>query len=106
MIWIKSEDVILIHSKIIHSTGGIDGLRDRAGLEAAVAAPFQSFAGQDFFPSDLEKIARLGYGLAANHAFLDGSHDDTASLNMEWVSAFITSGRTGRYVHCNRRRKS
>ena len=28
MIWIKSEDVILIHSKIIHSTGGIDGLRD------------------------------------------------------------------------------
>lgn len=73
MIWIKSEDVILIHSKIIHSTGGIDGLRDRAGLEAAVAAPFQSFAGQNFFPSDLEKIARLGYGLAANHAFLDGN---------------------------------
>lgn len=23
MIWIKSEDVILIHSKIIHSTGGV-----------------------------------------------------------------------------------
>ncbi len=73
MIWVKTEDVIFIHRRIIQSTGGIDGLRDRAGLEAAIAAPLQSFAGQDFFPSDVEKIARLGYGLAANHAFLDGN---------------------------------
>lgn len=25
------------------------------------------------FPTDLEKIARLGFGLAANHAFVDGN---------------------------------
>ena len=73
MIWIEAEDVILIHSRIIQATGGIDGLRDRASLEAALAAPLQSYAGQDFFPSDIEKIARLGYGLAANHAFIDGN---------------------------------
>lgn len=73
MIWIKADDVILIHSRIIQTTGGIDGIRDRAGLEAAIAAPLQSFNGQDLFPSDVEKIARLGYGLAANHAFLDGN---------------------------------
>ena len=73
MIWIEAEDVILIHSRIIQITGGIDGLRDRAGLEAALAAPLQSFAGEDLFPSDIEKIARLGYGLAANHAFIDGN---------------------------------
>ncbi len=73
MIWIKPEDVILIHSKIIQTTGGIDGLRDLAGLEAAVAAPLQSFAGQDLYPTELEKIARLGYGLASNHAFVDGN---------------------------------
>lgn len=73
MIWIEVEDAILIHSRIIQATGGIDGLRDRNGLEAALAAPFQSFAGQDLFPTDVEKIARLGYGLAANHAFLDGN---------------------------------
>lgn len=73
MIWIKADDVILIHSRIIQTTGGIDGIRDRAGLEAAIAAPLQSFNGQDLFPSDVEKVARLGYGLAANHAFLDGN---------------------------------
>lgn len=42
-------------------------------MEAALAAPLQSFAGEDLFPSDIEKIARLGYGLAANHAFIDGN---------------------------------
>lgn len=73
MIWIKPEDVILLHSRIIQATGGTDGLRDLHGLEAAIAAPLQSFDGQDFFPTEIEKIARLGYGLAANHAFLDGN---------------------------------
>lgn len=73
MIWVTTEDVILIHSRIIQGSGGLDGLRDRAGLEAAIAAPLQSFGGQDLFPSTVQKIARLGYGLAANHAFIDGN---------------------------------
>lgn len=73
MIWVTTEDVILIHSRIIQGSGGLDGLRDRAGLEAAIAAPLQSFGGQDLFPTAVEKIARLGYGLAANHAFIDGN---------------------------------
>ena len=42
MIWVTADDVILIHSRIIQTTGGIEGLRDRAGLEAAIAAPLQS----------------------------------------------------------------
>lgn len=73
MIWINAEDVILIHSRVIGTTGGIDGLRDRPGLEAALSAPLQTFGGQELFPSPLEKIARLGFGLASNHAFIDGN---------------------------------
>lgn len=73
MIWITTDDIILIHSHIIKGSGGLDGLRDRAGLEAAIVAPMQSFGGQDLFPSEIEKIARLGFGLAANHAFVDGN---------------------------------
>lgn len=73
MIWVTAEDVILLHSRVIAATGGIDGLRDLSGLEAAIAAPLQSFGGQELFPTDVEKIARLGYGLAANHAFVDGN---------------------------------
>lgn len=73
MIWVSADDVIALHSKIIKKTGGIDVVRDRSGLEAAVAAPLQSFGGEDFYPTNIEKIARLGYGLAANHAFIDGN---------------------------------
>ena len=73
MIWVSADDVVALHSKIIKKTGGIDGVRDRSGLEAAVAAPLQSFGGEDFYPTNIEKIARLGYGLAANHAFIDGN---------------------------------
>lgn len=73
MICVSADDVIALHSKIIKKTGGIDGVRDRSGLEAAVAAPLQSFGGEDFYPTTIDKIARLGYGLAANHAFIDGN---------------------------------
>ena len=73
MIWISVEDVILIHSRVIEGSGGLDGLRDRDGLEAAVSAPMQTFDGKELYPTDLEKIARLGFGLASNHAFVDGN---------------------------------
>ena len=73
MIWISAEDVILIHSRVIEGSGGLDGLRDRDGLEAAVSAPMQTFDGKELHPTDLEKIARLGFGLASNHAFVDGN---------------------------------
>ncbi len=73
MIWISAEDMILIHSRVIEGSGGLDGLRDRDGLEAAVSAPMQTFDGKELYPTDLEKIARLGFGLASNHAFVDGN---------------------------------
>lgn len=73
MIWITADDAISVHSRVIQISGGIDGIRDRAGLEAAISAPLQSFGGRDLFPTVIEKIARIGYGVAANHAFLDGN---------------------------------
>lgn len=73
MIWITADDIVLIHAEIIRTTGGEEGLRDRASLEAAVAAPLQTFSGKELYPTIVQKIARLGYGLAANHAFVDGN---------------------------------
>lgn len=73
MIRLTADDVVKLHSKVIQSTGGLDGLRDQAGLEAALAAPLQTFDGENLFPSNIDKIARLGFGLASNHVFLDGN---------------------------------
>lgn len=80
MIWISAEDILLIHSRVIEGSGGLDGLRDRNGLEAAIAAPIQTFDGQELYPSDIEKIARLGFGLASNHAFVDGNKRISAMM--------------------------
>lgn len=73
MIWISADDVIAIHSKVIQVSGGLDGIRDRNGLEAAIHAPLQTFGGADLYDTDIAKISRLGFGLASNHAFIDGN---------------------------------
>jgi len=73
MIWISADDVIALHSLVIQKSGGMDGLRDRSVLESAISAPLQSFGGTELFPGDIDKIARVGFGLASNHAFLDGN---------------------------------
>ena len=97
MIWITADDVIQIHSRVIQRSGGMDGLRDRAGLEAAISAPMQSFGGQDLYPTTVEKIARLGYGLASNHAFVDGNKRIGAMMTqllLKW-NGFQMSLRSG-----------
>lgn len=97
MIWISAEDILLIHSRVIEGSGGLDGLRDRNGLEAAIAAPMQTFDGQELYPSDIEKIARLGFGLASNHAFVDGNKRISAMMTqllLKWNGYNLTL-RTG-----------
>lgn len=73
MTWLSFDDIICLHTAIIQRTGGLDGLRDRNLLEAALSAPLQTFDGEDLFPGEIEKIVRLGFGLASNHAFIDGN---------------------------------
>lgn len=97
MIWISAEGILLIHSRVIEGSGGLDGLRDRNGLEAAIAAPMQTFDGQELYPSDIEKIARLGFGLASNHAFVDGNKRISAMMTqllLKWNGYDLTL-RTG-----------
>ena len=73
MIFLSKEQILLMHDQLIEETGGSKGLKDEGMLESALAAPFQSFDGKDLFTSVYQKAARLGYGLASNHAFVDGN---------------------------------
>lgn len=70
---LTKQHIIMLHSKLIQETGGIDGVRDESLLDSAINAPFQSYDGIDIYPSIQQKGARLGYGLIANHAFIDGN---------------------------------
>ncbi|ERL22627.1 death-on-curing family protein [Oribacterium sp. oral taxon 078 str. F0263] len=73
MIVLSREQIIVLHSQLIQETGGTEGIRDEGLLDSALAAPFQSFADTEVFPSIQQKAARLGYGLVKNHAFIDGN---------------------------------
>lgn len=67
-------DILQFHSDLEGSEIPVgEGVRDIALLEAAVNAPFQTFGGEDLFPELHEKAARLCYGIANNHAFIDGN---------------------------------
>lgn len=73
MIKLTKEQILLLHSELIKITGGIDGIRDIALLESALESLFQSYAGEELYPSIQAKAARLCYGLVKNHAMIDGN---------------------------------
>lgn len=50
MIWVTTDDVILIHERIIQTTGGAEGIRDYAGLEAASPPHSNLLTDKTFFP--------------------------------------------------------
>lgn len=73
MIWLTKKQVLMLHTKLIESTGGCDGIRDEGLLDSALESPFQSFGGEELYPSVQAKAARLCYGLVKNHAMIDGN---------------------------------
>ena len=73
MITLTNEHVRQLHNKLLTATGGLDGLRDEAMLDSALSVAFQTFDGEELYPSTAAKIARIAYGLVCNHPFADGN---------------------------------
>lgn len=73
MIRLSKSQVLLIHDQLITETGGSYGLRDEGMLDSALNAPFQTFGGEDVYPSLQQKATRLCFGLVKNHPFIDGN---------------------------------
>ncbi len=70
---LSKKQILMLHSQLIKATGGSKEIRDEGLLESAVTMSFQSFSGEDLYPSIEAKAARLCYGLVKNHAFVDGN---------------------------------
>ena len=73
MIKFSQEKVLLLHKLITAETGGDPHVRDIALLNSALESAFQTFDGQELYPTKEEKGARIGYALISNHAFVDGN---------------------------------
>ncbi|MBQ4098782.1 MAG: type II toxin-antitoxin system death-on-curing family toxin [Clostridia bacterium] len=73
MIKFDKEKVLLLQQLVIESSGGSAGVRDFGLLDSAIESAYQTFSGQELYPTKEEKGARLGYNLVSNHAFVDGN---------------------------------
>lgn len=73
MFYFSKDDIIYLHSKLILKFGGRDGIRDEGMLESALNTPLQTFDSSDLYPTTVDKIARLSFGLAMDHPFYDGN---------------------------------
>lgn len=73
MIHLDADDVVAMHADVLAHSGGGAGIRDRNGLESAVAQPQTSFGGADLYPTLIEKASALCYSLVLDHPFVDGN---------------------------------
>ena len=72
-IWITAQLAIAIHKRQLAEHGGAEGLRDAGLLESALNRPRHLFAYNDPTPDVPAMAASYAYGVARNHAFIDGN---------------------------------
>ena len=65
------QDIYELHTQLENTFILSPGIRDQNLLASAVNTPFQTFMGNDLYPSIYDKAAQLCYGIANNHPFID-----------------------------------
>jgi death-on-curing protein len=50
---LSKRQILMLHSALLSESGGSDGIRDEGLLDSAINTPFQTFAGQDLYPTVL-----------------------------------------------------
>ena len=63
MIRLSKEQVILLHQRLIETTGESSGICDEGMLESALSNPFQSFGDVELCPNIQAKAAQLCFGI-------------------------------------------
>jgi death on curing protein len=70
-LWITYEQAIAIHSRQLRRFGGAPGLRDEGMLRSALERPINKWR---YEQSEMPELAAAyAFGLAKNHAFVDGN---------------------------------
>ena len=70
--WISKKALLLLHEESLAEFGGARGLRDEGLLDSALARPRNAYAYKPAI-TIAELAASYAFGLAKNHAFLDGN---------------------------------
>lgn len=71
-VWLTDVQVKMLHTHAIKLFGGSPGVRDDGLLQSALARPVNLWA-YDEDATLFQLAAAYGFGLAKNHAFIDGN---------------------------------
>jgi death-on-curing protein len=88
-------EVVELHRRLLHATGGAPGIRDLGALESAIAQPKATFGGVDLHPTVVEKAAALCFALVHDHPFIDGNkrvgHAAMETFLVLWLSPWTST---------------
>ena len=68
MLYLSTQEVMLMHGVLIKQFGGSQGIRDTGALEAALNRPQSGY-----YSDAIEQAAALFESIAINHPFVDGN---------------------------------
>ena len=85
------DDVNRLHDLTIRAQGGSVGIRDSALLDAAVAMPMQSFAGEYLHQSIAAMAAAYLFHICQAHAYVDGNKRTAVLASL----VFLTINQSG-----------
>ena len=73
MRYLRLNEILKLHDRVLAQSGGSAGVRDIGGLESALGQPQMTFSDIALYPSIAEKAAALGFSIIQNHPFVDGN---------------------------------
>jgi death on curing protein len=95
--YLSVNDVVFIHEELIEAFGGLYGIRDNNGLQAAVMRPQSGY-----YQNILEEAAALMESLANNHPFIDGNKRIAffaADIFLRMIGIEIVTDSELAYIH-------
>ena len=88
MIYLELDDVLAIACEVLQlETDEILRVTDLGLADSAVARPRAGFGDEEFYPTIEAKAASLLFGLARNHAFIDGNKRIAVLATLQYLNS-------------------
>jgi len=71
--WLRRDVVLAIHAEQLAEHGGLEGLRDRSGLESGIASPRNLLEYGNPTPDIAAMAAQYAFAIGCNQVFIDGN---------------------------------
>lgn len=100
-IWIEQEEARVIHQMQLAEHGGANGIRDQGSFESDMDRPRNLYAYSDPPASLFQLAASYAFGLAKNHAFVDGNKRTAFVVCLSFLrqnGMVLTASQEARYL--------